>query len=116
MTEGSGSGGNVPDWLSQAAASRPAHQKPRAGKSGWPLHRPTAAAASASANPISWMSEMKRSASMYLEDENVKLCKKQAAAATVPGGWLTMGSLGAPDALDEDKALEETRAASSLAR
>lgn len=37
-------------------------------------------------------------------------------AAAVPGGWLTVGVLGAPDTTEEEKDMEEARAASSLAR
>lgn len=59
---------------------------------------------------------MRRRSSMDLVDEELEAAVVKAKAASVPGGWLTTGSLGAPDALEEDRALEEARAASSLVR
>lgn len=59
---------------------------------------------------------MKRRSSMDLEDEVVEASIAQAKAKLVPGGWLQMGSLGAPDTLQDEKDLEEARAASSLHR
>lgn len=66
--------------------------------------------------PLSWMSKMKRRSSMDLEDDAVQASIAQAKAKAVPGGWLQMGTLGAPDAVQEEKALEEARAASLLSR
>lgn len=60
---------------------------------------------------------MKRRSSMDLEDDDIQAAVADAKAKTaVPGGWLQGGSLGAPDAVAEENALEEARAASSLAR
>lgn len=59
---------------------------------------------------------MKRRSSMDLHDTAVEASIAEAKARTVPGGWLQIGALGAPDALAEAEALEEARAASSLHR
>ena len=59
---------------------------------------------------------MKRRSSMDLEDGDVQEAIAQAKAKAVPGGWLQMGALGAPDAVKEENELEEARAASYLAR
>lgn len=53
---------------------------------------------------------------MDLNDQGVEEAIAQAKAKTIPGGWLQMGALGAPDAVEEANALEEARAASSLTR
>lgn len=100
--------GSGPSWLRQIVAAKTAKHRAHASRSGRPLRK--------TATPQSWMSKMKRRSSMDLEDEDVELCKKRAAAAAVPGGWLKMGSLGAPDAVDEERALDEARAASFLTR
>lgn len=99
------------DWLQQAALRdhKPKSKKKGAGALCYPLPKPAKSA-------LSWMSAMKRRSSMDLEDEAVEAAVAQAKAAAVPGGWLTMGTLGAPDAAEEEKALEEAWAASSLAR
>lgn len=62
------------------------------------------------------MNKMKRRSSMDLEDDEVAANVAQAKAAAVPGGWLTMGTFGAPDAVEEERALEEARVAPSLFR
>lgn len=59
---------------------------------------------------------MKRRSSMDLNDQAVEAAIAQAKAKTIPGGWLQMGALGAPDAVEEANALQEARAASSLTR
>lgn len=59
---------------------------------------------------------MKRRSSMDLDDPAVEAAIATAKAKTVPGGWLQIGALGAPDAVEEENALEAARAASSLPR
>lgn len=59
---------------------------------------------------------MKRRSSMDLEDPEVEASIAEAKAKAVPGGWMQLGALGAPDSVEEAKALEDARAASSLHR
>lgn len=59
---------------------------------------------------------MKRRSSMDLEDPEVEASIAEAEARAVPGGWMQLGGLGAPDSVAEEKALEDARAASSLHR
>lgn len=93
------------DWFSKALAkpNRTGRGRQQQGKTVAPP-------------PLSWMSKMKRRSSMDLEDAEVVAHIAQANAAAVPGGWLTTGTLGAPGFLEEEQALREARAASSLGR
>lgn len=107
-------GGNAPDWLQQASAvvAKPRHHKASASQRRVGGGRKVTAQ-----SPLLWMSSMKRRSSMDLEDSDAQAAIVQAKAKTaVPGGWLQIGALGAPDAVEEGKKLEEARAASSLAR
>lgn len=70
----------------------------------------------AGAAPLSWMGKVTRRSSMDLEDSTVEASIAEAKAKAVPGGWLQVGSLGAPDSVEEERELQEARAASSLAR
>ncbi|CAM9252395.1 unnamed protein product, partial [Sphacelaria rigidula] len=98
---------NGADWLTQAAVGRNPNRK---------LKTPGAATAPPRTRPktksepaLSWMSKMKRRSSMDLEDEAVEAAAVQAkvaAAAAVPGNWLKMGTLGAPDAVEADRELQ----------
>lgn len=103
--------GHTPDWLQQATAAerRPKHQQRVAA----PRRRAGGGPKIAAQSPLSWMSSMKRRSSMDLNDPAVEEAIAQAKAKTVPGGWLQLGALGAPDAVEEQNALEEARAASS---
>lgn len=79
--------------------------------------RPLPKTTSASAPALSWMSKMKRRSSIdsdkdfKVDDDDIAASIAPAKAAAAPGGWLKMGALGAPDAVEEEKALEEARAA-----
>lgn len=109
---------NTPDWLQQAAVAKPKPTKLRAAAAACPVcqQRSNGGQKVAVTSTLSWMSSMKRRSSMDLEDGDVQAAIAQAKAKAVPGGWLQMGALGAPDAVDEENELEEARAASSLAR
>lgn len=105
--------GDTPDWLKQAVVKK--MPKPRA--TGTTPRTPVKATGA----PLSWMSTIKRRSSLDLEDTAVETPIADAKSSVVPikstpGGWLQMGALGAPDALKEEKALEEAQAASSLRR
>lgn len=50
---------------------------------------------------------------MDLEDPAVEEAIAPVKTTVVPGGWLQMGTLGAPDAIEEEKALEKAQAALS---
>ncbi|CAM9687258.1 unnamed protein product [Scytosiphon promiscuus] len=101
----------VPDWVHQANAAETKANATRQRPSG-DRRRKVAPAQS----PLSWMSSMKRRSSMDLNDDAVEAAIASAKAKTVPGGWLQVGALGAPDAVAAENALEEARAASSLSR
>ena len=105
---------NTPDWLRQAAVAKakPAKHRQAAARQ----QQPGGGRKAAGASPLSWMSSMKRRSSMDLEDADVQAAIAQAKAKAVPGGWLQIGALGAPDAVAEETELEEARAASYLAR
>ncbi|CAM9451765.1 unnamed protein product, partial [Hapterophycus canaliculatus] len=108
------------DWLRQAAV---ADTKPNAAK-----HSQSATAfqqrsgggdgvgrkAAAAQSPLAWMSAMKRRSSMDLNDPSVETASDPTKANAVPGGWLQKGAVGAPDAVEEENALEAARAASLL--
>ncbi|CAM9691092.1 unnamed protein product, partial [Ectocarpus fasciculatus] len=111
---GTGGGSDGPDWLQQATAAPTA--KPANHWRGAATQRPGGGRKAAAQSPLSWMSSMKRRSSMDLNDQGVEAAIAQAKAKTIPGGWLQMGALGAPDAVEEANALEEARAASSLTR
>ncbi|CAM9447366.1 unnamed protein product [Ectocarpus sp. 8 AP-2014] len=111
---GTGGGSNGPDWLQQATAAPTA--KPANRWRGAATQRPGGGRKAAAQSPLSWMTSMKRRSSMDLNDQGVEEAIAQAKAKTIPGGWLQMGALGAPDAVEEANALEEARAASSLTR
>eukprot|EP00752_Nemacystus_decipiens_P003979 g3644.t1 len=106
-------GCSAPDWLQQAGATVP---KPRHHQASSSQRQVGGRRKVGMQSPLSWMSSMKRRSSMDLEDEDVQTAIAQAKAKTVPGGWLQIGALGAPDAVEEEKELAEARAASSLAR
>lgn len=101
----------MPDWIQEAdvAKTKPNARRKRPGGSGG--RKPATAQ-----SPLSWMSSMKRRSSMDLNDEDVEGAIASAKAKTVPGGWLQVGALGAPDAVAAENALEEARAALSLSR
>lgn len=104
---------NAPDWLQQATVTK---TKPAKHRQAAAQQQSRGGRKAAGASPLSWMSNMKRRSSMDLEDGDVQAAIAQAKAKTVPGGWLQIGSLGAPDAVAEENALEEARAVSSLSR
>lgn len=107
------------DWLKQAAVGDHNRQKSRkpgstgAGSNSRPLPTTTSKPAAA----LSWLSKMKRRSSsdsdkdLKVDDDDVTAPVAPAKKAAAPGGWLQMGTLGAPDAVEEEKALEEGRAA-----
>ncbi|CAB1112512.1 unnamed protein product [Ectocarpus sp. CCAP 1310/34] len=111
---GTGGGSTGPDWLQQATAASTG--KPANRWRGAATQRPGGGRKAAAQSPLSWMSSMKRRSSMDLNDQGVEEAIAQAKAKTIPGGWLQIGALGAPDAVEEANALEEARAASSLTR
>lgn len=105
--------GGEPDWLQQAVGGGGGGSGGVRLKKRKPHKAPPRKTV---ATPLSWMSKVKRRSSMDLEDEAVEASVAVAKAAVAPGGWLQMGALGAPDVVEEEKALGEARAASSLER
>eukprot|EP00752_Nemacystus_decipiens_P017433 g15627.t1 len=109
---------NTSDWLQQAVDAKSEPTKQRSATASCPVcqQRSNGGHKVATTSTLSWMSSMKRRSSMDLEDGDVQAAIAQAKAKTVPGGWLQIGALGAPDAVEEENELAEARAASSLAR
>ena len=78
--------------------------------------KPNQSSTSVAPNALSWMSKIKRRSSIDLEDPCVEALVVETKTKAGPGGWMQSGALGAPDSIEDEKALEEARAASSNPR
>lgn len=67
-------------------------------------------------DPLSCMTKMKGQSPIDFKDEADKEPNEQAKAEAVPGGWPQMGTIDAPNAVEEEYALKGAKTASALQR